>query len=398
VIVHQALHGVGKGHQLLHTSADLTREEHWTLEQLSDLCGQLEPDEDFEYFDCGYPCGRWRVVARTWIDRDVPRKGTVLTHSLLLDPVEAEGLDDLGRLDPLFRKPQRGEDRAPWGRRLEVELGEATVFSPDPETRLRLLASVLLVALRPQIWLEQASAADAARLAWMALHPKRRGGWSWCTRALNPRYLDNRPLQWMAPGPNSRSGFLNLGGATIGPKLPGPLDQAARAMGLDGVDGRSLAAIWGELPAEQPEARMRLIFRLARFRGRDDLQAALGCLDVDEALDLRDTPLVTGDVDRARAWVGGPAPAERSLVDLSALLVRRPWLRATARTRDLQALCVETLAARIPRINADEEKALAQLARAAHGSPLEAAVREGVQRGLASAPMEVRQRLRGVLG
>ena len=104
--VEQTLHGYREGHHLLTSSVALTDEEGWTLEQLSDLSGQLELDEDFDHFHTAYPAGRWFVVARTWHDREADRRGTVLTHSLLLPREQAaRELDDVGRLYGLFNEP-----------------------------------------------------------------------------------------------------------------------------------------------------------------------------------------------------------------------------------------------------------------------------------------------------
>lgn len=380
MILQQALHGYGQGHQLLGSSVELLREERWLLDQLSDLCGQLEPGEDFEHFHTSYPCGRFRVFARTWIDRDAPRKGTVFTHSLLLDPAEAANIDDLGRLELLFVKPRKGQDPEPWRRALDLDLAENAAPAAPSGLELRLLAALFVVETRPLLWMEPESAETAARLSWMALPPAQRATWSWCTRALHPRFLDNKPLSWMAPGPNSRSGFANLRAAAIGAALSPGLEAAAKAQGLDSVAVAALARCWPDLPADLPASRRGLVFRLARMRAREDWAALLGALDTDEALDLQGRPGALADVDRALAWLSSRSPAERTLAELAALLARRPWVLAPDRNAALTALVRETLAARPHALSADDERHLTPLARATLGSPLGPAVEAGLRR------------------
>ena len=87
--VHQAVHGYAKGHVELATSTKLRSDDSDLLTRLSDLSGALLQDREFDSYLTLYPLPStaFYVVARTWLDREAPRPGCVLTHSLLI-PME----------------------------------------------------------------------------------------------------------------------------------------------------------------------------------------------------------------------------------------------------------------------------------------------------------------------
>src|SRR4051812_19906403 len=126
--IEQTLHGYDDGHRLLASSAKLDLEEERTLDLLSDLSGYLPAGTDFESYDTGYPCGRFYVLSRTWLDRAGRRSGTVFTHSLLLPRNEVAVLSTIAALDPLYMKPNPPVDRDAYRR----SVSRMAVVPPDP--------------------------------------------------------------------------------------------------------------------------------------------------------------------------------------------------------------------------------------------------------------------------
>ena len=344
--VEQTLHGYREGHHLLTSSVALTDEEGWTLEQLSDLSGQLELDEDFDHFHTAYPAGRWFVVARTWHDREADRRGTVLTHSLLLPREQAaRELDDVGRLYGLFNEP--GYDRtdlSAWERTLGLpELEQLPPLELSPQAALRLYTALLLVDIRPLLWLENASADAAGRRAWQVLPWWVRKDFAWCTRALHPRYLNDKPLPLMTPGPHSRSGFSSLRAVPVGTRIAPALEKKARELDLQLITPEELQAHWTELDVEVPANQLRLVLHRAKLHRRGDWAAVLSCLDIDETLGLVGG-LARKDVELAMRHLSLRSPSQRQLSELAALMLRKPWQLAPSKAGALKSLAEETLA------------------------------------------------------
>jgi len=85
-ILDQQLHGYRNGHQLLSSSAKLSKADQDLVDRLSDVAGPLRPGEHFDsYLTCyPLPSGSYYVIARTWQDLDAPRAGCVRTRSYFI--------------------------------------------------------------------------------------------------------------------------------------------------------------------------------------------------------------------------------------------------------------------------------------------------------------------------
>lgn len=188
--VEQCLHGYGDGHERLASSVTLPDAEAYRLDRMSDLSGYPGKHDPPPYLT-GYPCGRWYVVARTWIDREAERRGTVFTHSILVPLADIGAIEDLASFVPLFRQPTHPVDTRGWESPLALTPRRAPP-RVDP-----VAAAAWFEAETPLVWTGE-GAEDAARSVWASLPAAARADFRFCTHALLPRYLDERPFDWIA--------------------------------------------------------------------------------------------------------------------------------------------------------------------------------------------------------
>src|SRR6266478_9759898 len=103
--VHQALHGYSDGHHLLQSSIRLPSDAERTLLVLSDISGPTVRANVKTYLT-GYPLNEnMYAFARTWIATEMPRPGSVWTHTLLIPRGTATDRIDPFALLSLFRRP-----------------------------------------------------------------------------------------------------------------------------------------------------------------------------------------------------------------------------------------------------------------------------------------------------
>src|ERR1019366_2032222 len=179
--VHQVVHGYDHGHRLLSTSVELTAEERYRLDKLSDLSGYPDRHDPPPYVS-GYPCGRFYVTARTWIDPLAERRGTVGTHSLLLPLEVAAELADITALFPLFRLPMRPLESS----RYSQPLDSVDIQGPAAWL-LRRRANVLALSIehesRPVAFVDLYDPEEALRAVWWCSVPALRRAFAFCTHA-----------------------------------------------------------------------------------------------------------------------------------------------------------------------------------------------------------------------
>lgn len=207
--IEQTLHGYNHGHRLLIQSGGLNERELALLDRLSDLSGYLPPKTEFNYYYTGFPCGRFYAFACTWPDKTAKRAGTVLTHTLLVPLPFAATLPALGMLLMLVRRPASSEDRKPY---------EMPVQWPAPTARHELVVSSrdelhALLALyfgmpqRPILWQDEQSAWTAVQTLWRYLWPEARREFSFCTFALQVRFLASTPFDLLGLPDTARGSF-----------------------------------------------------------------------------------------------------------------------------------------------------------------------------------------------
>ncbi len=208
----QTVHGYAQGHRLLARGGDVDASELAELDRLSDLSGHLPPDASFNAYHTAFPCGRYHAYACTWLDTDAPRRGTVLTHTLLI-PSEAwiTSLDALA-WTTLHRRPGR-DDLTEYMR----PLAPPALSMPPPQydaNRLTTLLGLLLGQVeRPILWVSASPPFDLLRAVWPWLWPEARASWSFCTYALQPRRVGRRSFDFLGVPPSAIGAFHELAGA-----------------------------------------------------------------------------------------------------------------------------------------------------------------------------------------
>jgi len=102
------LHGYRQGHQLLASSIALPAPAQRALLALSDTAGATDI-RGFHSYLTGYPVpdAPYYALARTWDAPELPRPGSVWTHTLLVHVADLAHLEHVGRLLACFRRPPR---------------------------------------------------------------------------------------------------------------------------------------------------------------------------------------------------------------------------------------------------------------------------------------------------
>ena len=107
-VIHQVLHGYKDGHRLLACSRHLSEASQAAMLVFSDslVPGVLGPHDSYV---CGYPLSEDNAyaLARTWSAPELPRPGSVWTHTLVLDYATLAVTADPSVLLTLFRRPAR---------------------------------------------------------------------------------------------------------------------------------------------------------------------------------------------------------------------------------------------------------------------------------------------------
>lgn len=383
MIVHQTLHGYKDGHRLLAGSIALSPADERRMDALSDLSGYLDRAVSFSHYHTGYPCaGSW-VLARTWIDEQAERRGTVFTHSLLLPLDGLAELSDLARIASLFRKPTRPLDLSPYRAPLTLQpLPVVPLPTLDPASRRALALACFGQDARPILWEDPATAEAAARQVWAWLPPWLRRIWSFCTVALQPRYLGDDPLDWLGVAVPGSTVFyklqdraLRVGGRV---PVPPPPDPTWLPVLLDRPPDE-VQRLWTRLRdggfGEVPAPRLRLLLQHEAMARREDLSARLAQLDVLERLGVGSGPIAEQDVGRAIEALNA---AEPSLAALHDLLVRAPHRRAPALRDEIASGLARALTRRRAPPGPEELKRLPALLRDARGFDLVSPIKHGL--------------------
>ncbi|MEP7119638.1 MAG: hypothetical protein ABJE95_01965 [Byssovorax sp.] len=208
-VIAQTLHGYDQGHRLLAVGGDVDDVERSLLDRLSDLSGYVPLGTVFDRYHTGFPCGRYYAFACTWPDVTAVRAGTVHTHTLLIPRDALASLQDLYSLQRLHRRPDSAADRGAY--REAVLPGElnTTDAAPTPSLARALSAIVLWFgqADRPVLWVEETRPDDIVRYLWSLLWPEARWNFTFCTFALQVRFLRRQPFGFLSLPPSARGSF-----------------------------------------------------------------------------------------------------------------------------------------------------------------------------------------------
>lgn len=282
MIVHQVLHGYSRGHRRLAESVTLTPDEQHRLDLLSDLSGYPDGREFTPYLS-GYPNGRFYVLARTAPDLGAERDGTVWTHSLLLPLSEAVKLHSLAAAVRVLH----GERTPPLPTSIRAarELDATAEDPPLGGGALRqLLAGWFGESRRPLVWLDPPSAVAAALHLWRTLPAEHRGSLAFCTNALQGRWMDGRPFDWLGMEPRRVRHLGDLAArGTFAGENPAPSGGDALSKELGPLADPALAQeCWrrargrGLAPGRVP---IPLILRYELLRN-DGFGGRVACLDL----------------------------------------------------------------------------------------------------------------------
>lgn len=208
-MIAQTLHGYDQGHRLLAIGGDVDDTELSLLDRLSDLSGYVPLGTEFDRYHTGFPCGRYYAFACTWPDTSAPRAGTVLTHTLLVPRSVLASSNDLYGLGRLHRRPESAADREPYKSALTSDIDDPTAVPPAPDAARALAGIVLWFGQedRPVLWVDDARPDDVVRYLWSLLWPEARWSFTFCTFALQVRFLRRQPFGFLALPPSARGSF-----------------------------------------------------------------------------------------------------------------------------------------------------------------------------------------------
>jgi hypothetical protein len=198
-IVHQALHGYRRGHELLAGSVRLPPAVADLVTRLSDLSGSTASDWKFTSYLTGYPLSDagYFAIARTWEDKNAARAGCVLTHTLLIPFDVWRVAPDPRAFSDLFASPD--ELRSEEGFKKPLRLDIKPSRGPRPVslsrgTAVDFVRKYFGEGHHPLVWFDCPNPEDVAWAVIQLLWPALRQRFSWCTASLQPRSLDSRLL------------------------------------------------------------------------------------------------------------------------------------------------------------------------------------------------------------
>lgn len=254
--VHQSVHGYKNGHRLLVASCPLSLDAEATMLTMSDVLFS-ELSEASDSYLTGYPLKQENmyVLARTWAAPESPRRGSVWTHSLLLDYSTLTRIEDVFVLLKLFQRPSVDSlSTYELPKHLSSSEGSDYLQRKDVLATDERLMGVLAQLYGPlaknkvRTFSKDDSSDEAIALGlWRQMWPSLRRSFSFSTRA--------------------SSEDLGLGDVRLTFDLDDYSIAHTRAGGLDSVDIRGLNYLAVDLPKRGPT-------RLRRFLGRYAYDAA----------------------------------------------------------------------------------------------------------------------------
>lgn len=209
----QTLHGYSQGHRLLASGGDIDARELAELDRLSDLSGHLPADASFDAYHTAFPCGRYHAYACTWPDVDAPRRGTVLTHTLLIPSESWCTSQDALAWTTFHRRPSDRADLSSYSRELAILAPAMPQPRPDADRLAALLGLLFGQLERPVLWSSAEPPFDLMRALWPWLWPEVRASWSFCTYALQPRRVGRRIFDFLGVPPAAIGSFHQFAGA-----------------------------------------------------------------------------------------------------------------------------------------------------------------------------------------
>lgn len=354
------IHGYRKGHQLLSSSIELSREDQGIIDRLSDVSGPLRPREQFAPYLSAYPLpsGEYYVVAKTWQDLSVSRAGCVRTKSLLINAeFWPSQLQLINILDELGSAELPNEDEA-----ILTELNEQNVkILPATPTfnASELVEALFLEESKPIVVFDAPDPEQIALHLITAMWPSLRRRFSFSTFALAPRRIGGRDFDLVFAPVTARAKFSDWAGR----RIDGSGNQPERHRWTKIIVQRSFEQPIPQLLSQQDlmlfkdtdsdsamSLRISLLWNELFGKLENTPTAALGLLDIAtsgmvnqvEALSLLESPLV----ESIRTLEGSLSPID-SWEFVAAITQKMRKLHMEASHRAIQHL-VEHLAQSSP--------------------------------------------------
>jgi GTPase-associated protein 1, N-terminal domain type 1 len=284
--IDQQIHGYRSGHQLIAASRRLPRPDQDLVDRLSDMAGQLRPNETFRSYLTMYPLpsGSDYVVARTWQDLDAPRSGCVRTRSLFVPMERWLTMDGIGALLALLA-PVRFDEKP-------LALAPTDIDPPlkkitDPR-RIELVEALFLEQRQPIVVFDSPEAEPIAERILAALWPAIKQNFAVCTFTLAPRKIEGRSFDLTFAPKSARGRFSDwngrrIEGASKEQRHPWSSQIAERIFDTDHPDLRSidtLGALRADQKGDEGALRLSLLWNDLAAKARTTPSAVLGMLDI----------------------------------------------------------------------------------------------------------------------
>lgn len=210
------IHGYRKGHQLLASSVELSKDDQAAVDRLSDVAGPLRPKEQFAPYLSAYPLpsGRYYVVARTWQDHTVARAGCVRTMSVFIDAQTWSLKPPLASVVRVLGSPDLPSEHDA----VRVQLDESLEEQLPPPPRFsasELLEALFLEDAKPVVIFDAPDPELIALRLLTALWPNIRRRFALSTFALSPRKIDGRDMDLVFAPLNAKAKFSDWPGRRV---------------------------------------------------------------------------------------------------------------------------------------------------------------------------------------
>ncbi len=210
--IHQIYHGYDGGHRRLAGSIKLLSEDSYLIDRISDLSGSLLGLKKFDPYYTGYPLSNkeYYALAKTWLDSESIRSGTVLTHTLLIPIILLQKTESFNKFTKYF-------DEYPNAKNFRYyESPVMFPFSNDEHdyssNKIQNLDKINVfvekyfgLGQRPILFLDYPNPLEFVILLMNNLWPSIRSEFSFCTLSLQYRSLKTQPFDILfAPASRKR--------------------------------------------------------------------------------------------------------------------------------------------------------------------------------------------------
>jgi hypothetical protein len=318
-LLDQQEHAYRSGHQLIAASRRLQRSDQDLVDRISDMAGQLRPNETFKPYLTAYPLpsGADYVLARTWQDIDAPRSGCVRTRSLLVPMETWLSINGIGDLLPLLIPVPLDEKVTPVAP--SISSMPAKLVS-DPR-KVELVEALFLEPRQPIVVFESSEAEAIVERVFAALWPGIKKNFAACSFTLAPRKIDGRDFDLSFAPKSARSRFSDWTGRRIDTvskdvRHRWSMQIARQIFDSDAPDLRlidELGSLRADSKGDEGALRLSLLWNELAAKARSTPSAVLGMLDIlnsRDSVDKKDGRLSELIGSAAQRAAAGPDEAD----------------------------------------------------------------------------------------